>query len=234
MYKKITGKKLDYSSMTSCPNIDTMCDVLVVTQQEMGQEPSMQEASYDRSGNKIRRFKRSSDGKLIDTRTGEILKKDEPRDIPYVKRIGESDSVRVMEKKKPCSECPVKHEEKKEKKHLGFIERGFDNFYNGFFGDEEDDDNDEYICEYCTELGYSSKYKAHICDNCTKCETCDEYQRGSCDGCTYSRTRTGRLYSESLSLDQIVDPDDLELLEESKENVRSERRKFGGFSILNY
>ena len=233
---KFSGRKIDYSSMTHLPNVDTMCDVLVATQQEMNQTPSMQEAEYDKCGTKIRRFKRTYDGRVLDTRTGEIFGPDDERDFPVIPRTGGNDpqKVRVMKSESTCSKtCPIKEKAEKEKKRVGLFERGFVNFYNGVFGDEEGDDNDEYICEYCTDLGYGSKYKAYLCDNCTKCETCSEFSNGSCDGCSYSRTRTGRLYSESLSVDQIVDADDLEIIN-TKEEKQNGRRKFGGFSILNY
>lgn len=232
---KYSGRKIDYSSMTRLPNVDTMCDVLVTTQKEMNQTPSMQEAEYDKLGKKVRRFKRTSDNKVIDTRTGEIIEPGEERDFPIVPRTSEhlTQRVRVMKSESTCESCPVKEKQQKEKKRLKLFERGFANFYNGVFDEDDEDDNDEYICEYCTELGYGSKYKAYLCDNCTKCETCSEFSNGTCDGCSYSRTRTGRLYSESLSLDQIVDADDLEIINTREEN-ENERRKFGGFSILDY
>ena len=235
--KKITGRKIDYSSMTSCPNVDTMCDVLVSAQKETGVPVSLNEAEYDKMGKKIPRYRRLQDGQICDTRTGEIVDKNRERPIPIIKPS--SNVQKTYSPKKHSISKEKKDDEqvkpKKESKHVPLVERGFVNFYNGVFGNEDDDDDDDtYICEYCTNLGYSGKYKAHVCDNCTKCEGCSEFMNGSCDGCTFSRTRTGRLYSETLGLDQIVDPDDLEILEESRNSNDTQRRKFGGFSMLNY
>ena len=233
---KISGKKIDYSSMTSCPNVDTMCDVLVSTQKQQDVSTSLQQAEYDNTGKKISRYRRTIDGKIVDTRTGEIVNTDKVRPFPIVKAsssIQKSYSPKKDIVKKDNAESPKPI--KKEQDNTSIFEKGFESFYNGIFGNEDgDDDDDTYVCEYCSNLGYSGKYKAHICDNCTKCEGCSDFINGSCDGCTFSKTRTGQLYSETLGLDQIVDPDDLEILEESKNTHESRRRKFGGFSILNY
>lgn len=232
---KISGRKIDYSSMTACPNVDTMCDVLVSAQKENGIPVSLNQAEYDKTGKKIPRYRRSSDGRIVDTRTGEIVDVTKERPYPVVKP-----SSAVEKSYAPRHDTQQRKEEKtvpekKETEYVSLFERGFTSFYNGLFGnDDDDDDDDTYVCEYCTSLGYSGKYKAHVCDNCTKCEGCSDFISGNCDGCTYSRTRTGQLYSETLELEQIVDPDDLEILEESKDSYEVNRRKFGGFSILNY
>lgn len=232
---KVSGRKIDYSSMGACPNVDTMCDVLTNTQTQQDVPVTLQQAEYDNTGNKISRYRRMLDGRIVDTRTGEIVDNNKERPFPVVKpssSIQKSYSTKKdIAKEKVDDPKPIK----KEQKYLPLVERGFENFYNGVFGNEDgDDDDDTYVCEYCTNLGYSGKYKAHICDNCTKCEGCSDFINGHCDGCTFSKTRTGQLYSETLGLNQIVDPDDLEILEESKNTHESRRRKFGGFSILNY
>lgn len=230
---RITGRKVDYSSMTKLPNVDTMCDVLTATQIELGQSPQLQEAEYDRSGNKIRRFKRHSDGKVVDTRTGEIIENtSDERDMPIVSGDSDSKKIRIVSDSKPKDSvkksCPTK---KKETKRKSLFDRSFREFYDGYFDDDDDEDED-YICEYCTELGYSGKYKPHVCDSCTKCESCMEFQNGTCDGCTYSRVRTGQPYSDSLTVDQIVDRDDLDILENLDDSCS--RKRTGNFSTLNY
>lgn len=239
---KITGRRVDFSSMTHLPNVDTMCSVLATTQTEMGIQPEMVEAEYDRMGKKVRRFKRSSDGSVIDNRTGKEIDFSKERDFPVISRIGSSgmtrSNVRVL-KKTECEDSGILPKETKnqnKKSSKGIFDIGFNAWYDKTFGgyDDDEDDNDDYICEYCTDLGYSNKYKSYICDNCTKCESCSEFQSGKCDGCTYSKTRTGHLYSESLSIDQIVDPDDLELLKSSDDEDTTVRRKPGKFSILDY
>lgn len=244
---KFSGKKIDYSSMSNLPNIDVMCDVLVNTQRDAGIPVSMFEAEYSNTGNKIRRFKRNSNGEVIDTRTGKVLDPEEDREIPVIPRMSGAKSEKShvrMTKSASEIDCPCKKSqdiepkensdsENTRKRRLSLFERGFDNFYNGIFGDEDDDDNDEYVCEYCTDLGYTGKYKSYICDNCCKCEGCSEFMNGTCDGCSYSRTRTGVLYSETLGLDQIVDPEDLDIIQKGKETEHV-RREFGGFSILDH
>lgn len=231
---KVSGRKIDYSSLSSCPNVDTMCDVLVTTQNQQEVSTSLKQAEYDNSGNKIPRYRRVVDGKIIDTRTGEVVDTSKERPFPIVKSSSSVQKSYSPKKTVVDETIEAPKAEKKEPKYVPLFERGFENFYNGIFGTEDDDDDDTYVCEYCTNLGYSGKYKAHICDNCTKCEGCSDFINGNCDGCSFSKTRTGQLYSETLGLDQIVDPDDLEILEESKNNYESRRRKFGGFSILNY
>lgn len=233
---KITGKKINYSSMTSCPNVDTMCDVLAAAQKEQNIQVTMNQAEYDNMGKKISRYRRMPDGKIVDTRTGEVVDTGKERPFPVIKSSSSVEKHysprKNLEEKKKEEEKEVK---KKEKRQLSLAEIGFDGFYNGVFGIEDDDDDDDtYICEYCTNLGYSGKYKAHVCDNCTKCEGCSDFINNACDGCSYSKTRTGKLYSETLGLDQIVDPEDLKIMEESKCSHETKRRKSGGFSVLNY
>lgn len=231
--RTITGRRINYSSMTNLPNVDTMCDVLVTTQNEMGQNPSMKEAEFDKSGNKIRRFKRNYDGDVIDTRTGEVLSNDSKPIIPVLSK----EFQKITKLRSSDSECPHKQKPSSSndtKKKIGLFERGFVNFYNGEFGDDDEDDDDEYICEYCTDLGYTGKYKSYICDNCTKCETCSDFINGKCDGCTYSRTRTGHLYSDTLTVDQIISSDDLEIIESMEDDDSSGRRSYGRFTVLDY
>ena len=242
---RMIGRKIDYSSMTKLPNIDTMCSVLSMTQSEQGIAPYMEEASYDRNGKKINRFKRNLDGRVFDTREQKYLDKDAPKDMPVVTSQGMSldnttKPIRIVGDQKKggdvnddergCTQC------KKEKKKLTLMEMGFSGFYNKTFGiyDSDDDDDDFYVCDFCTDLGYSGKYKPYLCDNCTKCETCSDFSNGSCDGCSYSKTRTGSLYSEQLSRDQIIDSDDIALLEELELEDNSKRKSTGKFSTLNY
>lgn len=237
MFSSKMGRKIDYSSMTSAPNVDTLCDVLVSTQQEQGIDVSMVESEYTKSGEKIPRFRRRDDN-IIDTRTGEILDMSQERDMPVVKAssLDRKSFVVKSETKREKPKKPLKEEKSnKPKRHIPLYEKGFNRFYNGLFGDgddEDDDDDDMYICEYCINLGYTNKYKAHVCDNCTKCEGCSEFGNGSCDGCSYSRTRTGHLYSEGLGLEEIVDPDDIVIMNNIEED--NGRRCYRGFSTLDY
>lgn len=93
----------------------------------------------------------------------------------------------------------------------------------GKFGDlmspeitNKDDDDDTYICEYCSEIGCTKEFSPHLCETCTACESCTEFDTGECSGCTYSSYRTGRPYSVELKdrgLDMPMSEDDAELLD---------------------
>lgn len=236
MKNRITGRKVDYSSMSNLPNVDTLCDVLSVTQTEMGLESQMKEAEYDKVGKRISRYKRNEDGNVVDNRTGEVITFQE-REFPILPRTGETSNyksvVRIVSKQPEKSVSDK--DDKSEKKKQGIVDLGFSEWFDRRIGGyTDDDDSDEYICEWCTELGYSGKYKAHICDNCTKCETCSEFENGKCDGCTYSKSRTGKLYSETLSVDEIVDSDDLKIIQDITKDKETTRRKLGNFTILDY
>lgn len=79
-----------------------------------------------------------------------------------------------------------------------------------------DDDDDTYICEYCSEIGCTKEFSPHLCETCTACESCTEFDTGECSGCTYSSYRTGRPYSVELKdkgLDMPMSEDDAELLD---------------------
>lgn len=81
--------------------------------------------------------------------------------------------------------------------------------------DESDDefisDDDElYLCEYCSSLGYNKKYMPETCDTCTKCECCAEYEDGDCDGCGYSTALDGRYYREKIAESELFSDDELE------------------------
>lgn len=236
---RFEGNVIDYTS--SKVNIDTLCDVLVSTQIEMGQTPTLKKAEYDNLGKKIRRFKRDVDNNVIDTRTNSSISDEKTK--PMVKSISstKNETKSNTSKCNDCSSCnsncskSEKHEEPIVKKKKGLFERGFNNFFAGIY--EDDDDDDTYICEYCTELGYSGKYKAYICDNCTKCEGCAEYSSGTCDGCTYSAIREGKPYSETLPISEILDESDLEIINNIKGNSdknETNRRIHKGFSILDH
>ncbi len=65
-----------------------------------------------------------------------------------------------------------------------------------------------YLCEWCNKLGYQKKYNPEYCDTCDMCATCDEYEAYECSGCSYSRYRTGKLYSERVPIDDILNNED--------------------------
>ena len=95
-----------------------------------------------------------------------------------------------------------------------------------YTSDDEDDDTD-YICEYCDSLGYTQKYIPDVCDRCSVCESCTEYQT-DCDGCSFSVFRDGHYYRDKLSESDLVDVDDLDKFNEIEEcnKERLERKSF--------
>ena len=91
-----------------------------------------------------------------------------------------------------------------------------------FETEEYTDFNDElYICEYCSALGYNTKYIPEICDVCTKCECCEEYLNEDCEGCGYSVYPDGRYYSEKIPESELFDKDELKKFDEIQVNKDS-------------
>ena len=130
----------------------------------------------------------------------------------------------------PCGSC-----KKKEEKHISNIERGiFVYSENDLIDDDEDG---EYVCEYCTKIGFNSTYKPDICDTCDDCEGCVEYMNGECDGCQYSATfNCGSSYGQINEIDSVINSEDAELIDEIEEGGPDYdvEKPDGGFTIMNY
>lgn len=104
-------------------------------------------------------------------------------------------------------------------KSCGKSTKKYDFSLNGLFGDghiSEEDDDQDYICEYCGALGYKQKYIPEICDSCTQCSTCTEYINDECSGCSYSIYRDGTYYRDKMSEKDLFDETDLEMFESIK------------------
>lgn len=65
-----------------------------------------------------------------------------------------------------------------------------------------------YLCEWCSKLGYQKKYNPELCDTCDICASCNEFEHYECSGCSYSRYRTGKPYSEMVSIDNLLSEED--------------------------
>ena len=86
------------------------------------------------------------------------------------------------------------------------------------YDEEEEDDNKDYICEYCDRLGYHQKYRPEICDSCHICESCNEYDNNECSGCSFSVYRDGQYYRDKISEDELLSSHDKELLSHLQED----------------
>lgn len=104
---------------------------------------------------------------------------------------------------------------------------------NKYTSDDEDDD-DEYICDYCNRIGYGLKYSPDICDECNECESCGKYAREECDGCSYSIWRDGKRYGDKLSMEDTLSEYDIAIINELSDELREpkyERLTSTGFTV---
>lgn len=130
---------------------------------------------------------------------------------------------------KSCNKC-----NKCGEKNISNIERGIFVYNEDDLIDEEEG---EYVCEYCTKIGYDSSYKPDICDTCDDCEGCTEYINGECDGCQYSLTYNGGSSYGQISSEEIVIKSEDEILFDEIENGGPDYEvEFpdGGFTIMNF
>lgn len=102
----------------------------------------------------------------------------------------------------------------------------------GYDSDEDDDEDDLYVCELCDSLGSCQKYDACVCDSCTCCESCDQYLNDECSGCSYSVYRDGTYYRDKVSESEILNPQDLEAFDLIKSGVSRKRLSMERFSVL--
>lgn len=129
-----------------------------------------------------------------------------------------------------CSSC------KKEDTHTSNIERGVFVYSENDLVDEEDGD---YVCEFCTKIGYDGKYRPEVCDTCDDCDGCTDAIAGECDGCRYSAYYNGGItYGVSTQQDenQFLSPEDSQIIEDLREEKPEEQIRYpdGGFSIMDY
>ena len=196
-------------------NIDSLLDVYINTQKEHGIDVGMVECDVSID----------VDGRIIKEKKKDVEKKETVEH----KCHGECHS-KCTAKEKECDTIPWYF-----KNTMGlFGEDASDEL------EEEDDGDDKYICEYCTEVGYRKEYKSYICDTCTSCETCAEYTSGDCDGCTYSMYRTGELYSLTLAKngdDSYLVEDERKLIKDIQEGRYDDfgiRKPDLSFTIMDY
>lgn len=173
----------------------------------------------------------------IDTLLDAVTKMQESEGIETTfKEIGTKaetdDSIKETNKQscshncKTCGSNCNTEQEPKEKK-TGFL-KPFSTFV-----DDDTDDAEPYICEYCETPGYNRRYKPEICDTCTQCEACTEYVNGECSGCEYSVIRDGMYYRDKLPESAFIEEDELSVLNNLKYGqVGGERFTRGSFSVL--
>lgn len=190
-------------------NIDKMIDTLIEVQRENGEIPTMREALFDPvTKERINIFRR------------ERLEK-EGVDLS---KYGNNDSV--VNNCKGCNKC----------------EKGISNIARGVFVYSEDDlaeedSDEEYVCEYCTKIGYDGSYRPDVCDICDDCDGCAEYLGDTCDGCKYSALYNGgSSYGESSDEDVEMRQEDSSLLEEVENGVPDYEIEYpdGNFTIMDY
>ena len=192
-------------------NIDAYIDMINNVQRENGIEPTMREALYDPvSKRRINMFER------------ERLEK-EGVDLSAYDNSSNAGC-------KGCHKC-----QQEDMKTISNIERGVFVYNESDLVDESDED---YICEYCTKIGYDNKYRPDACDMCDDCDGCMEYLSGECDGCGYSTLYNGGCsYGEvSNGGDYSMSQEDSQLIEEIEDGGPDYEPKYpdGGFSIMNY
>lgn len=202
-------------------NIDSMLDVYVNAQKEAGMDPGLEECEFEISNK------------------GDIIRKK-----PIVDKEDEPE-----QKKCPgsCNKCGKDSKEKDDDK--GFEMPWYFKNKLGLFEDSmsseietNDEDDEVYVCEYCSDIGYKKEYKPYLCDTCNVCETCPEYSSEECSGCEYSVYRTGRTYAQELSdrgEDVPLDDDEQTLIRysthpETFEEEDETRDVDDDFSILDY
>lgn len=134
---------------------------------------------------------------------------------------------------KKCSTCKSHCKSNQHEDSSEAQENKVTNLMAGKFVDDEDED-DLYVCEYCTAIGYSEKYQSDLCDDCTCCETCSEYIDGDCDGCSYSVFRDGEYYYTKLGIEQLLCAEDLDIINSIGEEKVLQRFNPSSFTVLNY
>lgn len=194
---------------TRSKNIDTFIDMINNAQRDNGITPTMQEALYDPiTKRKINIFER-------------VRLEKEGVDLS---KYGNSSNCGN------CRNC------QKDEKNISNIQRGVFVYNTDDLIDESDDEL--YVCEFCTKIGYSSSYKPDVCDTCDDCEGCTEYISGECDGCGYST-----LYNGGCSYGEVggdnnyeMNPEDSQLFDEINNGGPDYevKKPDGGFSIMNY
>ena len=207
---------MGYVDMTeSNINIDAMLDVYVNAQKDAGIDPGLEECELE-----------------VDKR-GSIVRKKPKLDEEPVKD------------KPKCSSCGSCKSEKSNKPELPWYMVNRLGLFEDSMSpeiDDGDDDDETYICEYCTDIGYKKEYKPYMCDTCDVCSTCPEYENNDCSGCGYSIYRTGRLYSQELANrgEEIpLDADEKEIIDYVnnpdivKEEIEARIPNFD-FTILDY
>lgn len=125
-----------------------------------------------------------------------------------------------------CKEC--------EKKRESNIARGIFVFNEDDLYDEEDGN---YVCEYCTKISYDGSYRPDVCDTCTECESCTEFKSEECDGCQYSTLYNGgSSYGQVSDEEYHMNDEDIELFNELEEDVPDYEKELpdGSFSIMRY
>lgn len=130
---------------------------------------------------------------------------------------------------KSCNKC-----NKCGEKTISNIERGIFVYNEDDLIDEEEG---EYVCEYCTKIGYDSSYKPDICDTCDDCEGCTEYINGVCDGCQYSLLYNGGSSYGQISNENVsINSEDEVLFDEIENGGPDYEVEFpdGGFTIMNF
>ena len=201
-------------------NIDALLDVFVETQKANGMDPMMEECEFDID----------NDGKITKVQT----KKEDKKESAHCS--GNCDGG--------CSHhC---HPEKKSSEDGGipwYMQNRLGLFEDSMSPELEDqleDDDDIYVCEYCSDIGYKKEYKSYLCDTCNVCETCPEFENEECSGCTFSMYRTGRPYSAELASrgeEVALEDDERLVLKDIRDGVQSdtERREPDlSFTILDY
>ena len=190
-------------------DIDSLVDMLVNVQTENGIKPTMQEALFDpNTKERINIFKR---------------KKLEAQGVDLSK-YGENTPTCNGS----CNKCS------KSDKHMSNLERGVFVYNEDDLIDEEEGN---YVCEYCTKIGYDGSYKPDICDTCDDCEGCTEYIGNECDGCAYSAIYNGGMsYGQSTQDTSLIESEDQILLDEITEGGPDYEKKFsnGKFTILKF
>ena len=206
-------------------NIDSMLDVYVNTQKESGIDPGLEECEFEVSNK------------------GDIIRKkpivdDEPTKEQEKKEDGEKCSGN-------CKSCHCDGEDKSDKfEKPWYLKNKLGLFEDSMSPEIEDDEDDDetYVCEYCSDVGYKKEYKSYLCDTCNVCETCTEYANEECSGCGYSVYRTGRTYSQEMAdrgENIPLDKDEQELIDysnhpETFEEETEIRDIDNEFSIMDY
>lgn len=128
----------------------------------------------------------------------------------------------------------LKKEEEPSEKPISNIERGVFVYDQNDIIDE--DSSLPYVCEYCTQIDYTNRYRPDICDLCDSCETCNYYTNNECDGCEYSVTFNGCTYSEATGDvgESSKDNLDMKKLREKDESIRTSCLCKNKFTIFDY